>query len=197
MGEREIRTTLKEVTQILKRKKKKCPQSDHEGTNRTWLEGQGTKATNISWKVFSRRHRSFHQRPRQEGPFSYLCSVPGLNWSWSVSIALTPRPKEELDILFSLRINGYRRKSKRHFAKEAAKRIKEMCITWLFPTVNKERNSVRDGWCQTFFNTWYVSKVLAGVLRKTEHSFEHVQYPLGKCFLCCFQDCVKHMVHFY
>ena len=105
--------------------------------------------------------------------------------SWSeVPFPSKPRPKEELNILFSLGISGYRRKHVRHFAMEGAKRIKEICITWLFPTVNEERNSVRDGWCQTFFNTWYVSKVLAGVLRKTEHSSEHVQYPLGKhCFL--------------
>lgn len=88
---------------------------------------------------------SFHQRPRQQRPFSYLCSVPGLNCAWSALVPLKARPKEELDILFSLRICGYRTKYKRHFAMQAAKRIKEICITWLFPTVNKERNSMGDG----------------------------------------------------
>lgn len=92
-----------------------------------WLVGQVTKTTSSSWKVFSSTQGSFHHRTIWKRPFG----------SWSeVPFPLKLRPKEELDILLSLGISGYRRKHMRHFAAYRAKRIKEKCITWLFPTVN-------------------------------------------------------------
>jgi len=44
--------------------------------------------------------------------------------------------------------------------------------------VKRQRNSGRDGWWQIFFYAWCVSRVLAGALRKIQHTFLCIQHPL-------------------